>query len=113
MHLPIGAPSVSPRGKKIKLVVIDNFSGISALAVSLAQLSDRFDVKTIYTSEVDPYAMSVARKQIKILLPDADHVELSAVENVTPKFLRERIREMRRDEDLHILVSGGSPCQDL
>ena len=60
--------SRKPEGQEIKLIVIDNFSGIAALAAALAKLSDRFEVVVIYTLEVDLNAISVAQKQIPILL---------------------------------------------
>jgi site-specific DNA-cytosine methylase len=95
-----------------KAIIIDTFSGISAVAAAMDKLRDRFQIIKFYSFEVDNNAVKVAQARIKDMYPGVPHQAWGDIQNATPFFCNQIIKEMEGN-DIIVVLTGGSPCQDL
>ena len=97
---------------KIPLVVIDLFAGISALSVALSKVKGSFDVRRVLSYENDKDARTVLRARGKEY--HGDRFELHGkVQSLGPFEIKRIVEDYCSDKNTHVLICGGSPCQDL
>ena len=111
VHSTLSVGPADP-ARKHKVIIIDTFSGISAVAAALHNLQDRFEIIKIYSFEVDKNAIKVAKARIKEMYPGVPHQAWGDIQNATPFFCNQIIKEMEGN-DIIVVLTGGSPCQDL
>lgn len=87
-----------------KLVVVSLFDGLSGGRIAL----DRAGIKVLgyYSSEIDKYALQIAKKNYN------SNVLLGDVKNIDVIKLKKDIQS-EHGEDVKILLIGGSPCQNF
>ena len=91
--------------KKVKIVVISLFDGLSGARVALSRVP-KIEVLRYYSSEVDKYAIQIANKNF----PQDEPFRLGDVTKIDGyKLLKDIKAEF--GNDVKILLIGGSPCQ--
>jgi len=91
--------------RKIKLVTISLFDGLSGARVALGRVKG-IEVLRYYSSEIDEYAIKIANKNY----PQDEPYRLGDVTKIDGHKL---LKEIKKDfgEDVKIFLIGGSPCQ--